>query len=66
MMIKHAPLGCGKADHYRSLSKKFDLKPTAHVGIHRIARNNHRANTAALLAVECAVFESLQRGVPIH
>ena len=32
--------------------------PTAHVGIHRIARNNHRVRTTALLAVERAVFET--------
>ena len=32
--------------------------PTAHVGIHRIARNNHRVRTTAPLAVERAVFET--------
>jgi hypothetical protein len=33
-------------------------KPTAHVGIQGIARNNHRVSTAAFLAVERPVFES--------
>jgi hypothetical protein len=42
MMIEHASFGCGKAARYCSLSKKNYLRPSAHVGIHRIARNNHR------------------------
>jgi hypothetical protein len=33
-------------------------KPTAHVGIHRIARNDHRVSTTAFFTVERAVFES--------
>jgi hypothetical protein len=33
-------------------------KPTARVGILRIARNNHRVSTTARLAVEYPVFES--------
>lgn len=32
--------------------------PTAHVGILRIARDNHRVSTTAPLAVERAVFET--------
>jgi hypothetical protein len=32
-------------------------RPIAHVGIHRIARNN-RVRTTALLAVERAIFET--------
>ena len=33
-------------------------EPTTHVGVHRIARNNHRVRTTALLAVERAVFKT--------
>jgi hypothetical protein len=29
-----------------------------HVGVHRIARNNHRVSTTAVLAVERAVFKT--------
>lgn len=34
-----------------------------HVGIHRIARNNHRVSTAALMAVEYAVFKPRRSGL---
>jgi hypothetical protein len=33
-------------------------EPATHVGVHRIARNNHRVRTTALRAVERAVFET--------
>jgi len=33
-------------------------EPTTHVGVHRIARNNHRVSTTALPAVERAVFKT--------
>jgi hypothetical protein len=37
---------------------EFAIEPTAHVGFHRIARNNHCVSTTALLAIERAIFES--------
>ena len=33
-------------------------QPVTRVGVHRIARNNHRVRTTALRAVERAVFET--------
>jgi hypothetical protein len=33
-------------------------EPTTHVRVHRIARNNYRVSTTAVLAVERAVFET--------
>jgi hypothetical protein len=36
----------------------FRREPTTHVRVHRIARNNHRVGTTAVLAVERAVFEA--------
>jgi hypothetical protein len=33
-------------------------EPTMHARVHRIARNNHRVSTTAVLAVERAVFEA--------
>ena len=37
---------------------KVAVEPTARVVFHRVARNNHRVSTTALLAIERAIFEA--------
>jgi hypothetical protein len=37
---------------------EFAIKPTAHVGFHGVARDDHGVNATALLALEGAVFEA--------
>lgn len=46
-----------RLDYPSDRCPEFAIEPVAHAGLHRVARNNHRVSTTALLAVEDAVFE---------